>query len=488
MKLGAVFNRLAFRVALILFFTLSAAQAVNFYLFSEKRRNDLIQEASYNAIQRFVEQVIDADNIRLDPPRQDNSGPPPRNRRGKGRFGRLGPPRLPPGGRVNPNGRVFKSSEPLSIPDREGLNPTIKEQLHSALLNSKLKAIEWAASYAPVPEQGHVNRRRSISKPLLKKDNDKRIRPNEIRLSVKLQGSTYWINGIYPVQPLPVQVSLSDFLESASVFVFFLILAIVLIVYSIVRPLNALSKATSKVGQHEDKVVLPIEGPSEVRQMTQSFNEMNERVSELIREKDVLLGALGHDLRTPLTSLRLRIEQMTPVDSRVQAIKTIDETAKLIEDILEFARSVGDREALATYDLTSIIYDIVADYQDMGSHIDLIDTPRIVIPCKPSAIKRMLRDLIENALKYAGNAKISMSTDESRAILLVEDDGPGVDEATMELLLQPFKRGDDSRSRRTGGTGLGLAIAKSVATAHGGDLILMNRPSGGLCVRVLLSL
>ena len=242
------------------------------------------------------------------------------------------------------------------------------------------------------------------------------------------------------------------------------------------------------MGQREDKVALPIEGPNEVRQMTQSFNEMNERVSELLREKDVLLGALGHDLRTPLTSLRLRIEQMTPADSRAQAIKTIDETAKLIDDILEFARSVGDREALATYDLTSIIYDVVADYEDMGSDVDVVSASRVVMPCKPSAIKRMLRDLIENALKYAGSAKISISADDTVVTLLVEDDGPGVDEATVELLLQPFKRGEDSRSRRTGGTGLGLAIAKSVATAHGGDLFLMNRPSGGLCVRVLLSL
>jgi signal transduction histidine kinase len=309
-----------------------------------------------------------------------------------------------------------------------------------------------------------------------------RIRPDEIRLSVKLKGSSYWINSIYPVKPLPVKLSFSDFIESASIFVFFLTIAIALIVYSLVRPLKGLSKATVKVGQREDNALLPVEGPNEIRQVTQSFNQMSRRVNELLREKDAMLGALGHDLRTPLTSLRLRVDKMTPVETREDVINTLDETAKLIDDILEFARSVGDRGTMSDYDITSILYDVVADYQDMQTDVTLIDAPRIVAPCKPAAIKRMMRDLIENALKYAGSAQVSISTYDNCVTIKVEDEGPGVEEAMFDSLLQPFKRGEDSRSRSTGGTGLGLAIAKSVANAHGGDVMLMNRKPKGLCV------
>ena len=498
MKAPPVINSLAFRIALVLFFTLSAAQAVNFYVFTEQRRNDLIQEASYNAIQRFVERVREPSQIRFetgragrpDGPRSGLRNRPRPINRGVSEFEhRPRRNRPPPGDRpINAGGRLHRRAEPLIIYENSSLNPDLSEQLKVALLENSINVEDARASYAPAPERPRPPRGQMPPRGDRKLESNDSDRPFEIRFTVKLQGSQEWINGIYPVKPLPESLSLSDFLESASIFVFFLILAITLIAYNIVRPIRALSKATLKVGQHREKVNLSVKGPNEIRQMTEAFNQMNERVNELLREKDVLLGALGHDLRTPLTSLRLRIEQMAPIETREQAITTIDETAKLIDDILEFARSVGDIEALTKYDLTSIIYDTVADYQDMNADVSFVDSGRIVMPCKPSAIKRMLRDLIENALKYGGNATISVSSDERQVTLLVEDDGPGVDDAAIESLLQPFKRGEDSRSRRTGGTGLGLAIAKSVATAHGGDLALMNRPSGGLCVRVLLSL
>jgi len=195
----------------------------------------------------------------------------------------------------------------------------------------------------------------------------------------------------------------------------------------------------------------------------------------------VMLGALGHDLRTPLASLRIRIESMEPEAERQKAIRTIEEASQLLEDILELSRQGRSREPVRTMDLSILVQDIVEDYTDTGAPVELVAREKAPVACRPVLFGRAMRNLIDNAIAYGDSARVSVSrSPEGRVIVSIDDDGPGMSEAVLATATAPFVRGEESRSRETGGAGLGLTLADAIVKAHGGVLRLQNRTPHGL--------
>ena len=278
------------------------------------------------------------------------------------------------------------------------------------------------------------------------------------------------------------------FLLGASTFIIFaFVLAAALWIASrVARPLQDLTAAAQKVGAAGEPQEVTVQGPGDVRQTLEAFNAMSRRVSHLLGEKDVMLGALGHDLRTPLASLRIRLENMEPEAERVKAIRTIEEASELLEDILELARQGRSKEPVQTMDIAILVQDMVEDYAETGAPVSLSSFVKGPVACRPVLFRRALRNLIDNAVSYGERARLSVTRANGEVLVRVEDDGPGMSAEALASAADPFYRGDASRNRTTGGAGLGLTLADAIAKAHGGSLALENRTPRGFAATIKL--
>ena len=207
---------------------------------------------------------------------------------------------------------------------------------------------------------------------------------------------------------------------------------------------------------------------------------MGKRISGLLSEKDQMLGALGHDLRTPLTSLRIRVASMRPVPEREAVFATIDSMERMIEDILTLARTGHTSELASEIGITELLAAVAQDFTSQKADVRITPAPPIRWTLRPDLFGRAAGNLVDNAIRYGGCARVGVMVEFDRLTITVDDDGPGVPPNRIDEILQPFARLDHSRNRRTGGSGLGLAITKSIANLHGGDLELRNRENGGL--------
>lgn len=232
----------------------------------------------------------------------------------------------------------------------------------------------------------------------------------------------------------------------------------------------------------------PVEegGPGDVRDLTMAFNAMRSRIFAMLDEKDRMLGAIGHDLRTPLASLRVRTESVEDEGERARMSETIDEMNRMLEDILSLARAGRSTEAAQKVDLTALADAVVEDFVELGSPAEMADGERAVASVRPQQIRRALRNLIENAIVYGERAHVSVVQDEGEIRLVVADDGPGIADDRMDEMMQPFTRLEGSRNRETGGAGLGLALVRAIMSEHGGALRLANRVGGGLEASLVL--
>ena len=246
------------------------------------------------------------------------------------------------------------------------------------------------------------------------------------------------------------------------------------------RPLQALTVAVETFRSAETSTPVTESGPGDVRRLIAAFNGMRTRIATLLNEKDRMLGAIGHDLRTPLASLRVRVEGMEDEDERERMVGTIEEMNRTLDDILSLARLGRPNEAATKVDLASLLDQVVDDFQMLGAPVTLKDADRTTVTIRPTLITRALRNLIDNAVKYGGAARVSIAAQDGGIAVMIDDDGPGIPEDRIEAMFEPFARMEESRSRETGGTGLGLALAKAIVVEHGGRLTLANRPSGGL--------
>lgn len=254
----------------------------------------------------------------------------------------------------------------------------------------------------------------------------------------------------------------------------------------VTRPLRRLTESADRFSGIEPMQRLEPEGPPDMRRAIHAFNTMSDRISGLLDEKDQMLGALGHDLRTPLASVRIRAASMKPVSERAALFATVDGMERMIDDILTLARTGRSSEPLARVDVASLMRTILEEFSVQGAAVGLKSAPDIAWTLRPELLTRAVRNLVDNAIRYAGGACVGVAVEGDRLVLTIEDDGPGVPEAQLEDVLRPFARLDQSRSRRTGGAGLGLAIAASVARLHAGGLNLSNRPNGGLSASLWL--
>ncbi|HYI40576.1 MAG TPA: ATP-binding protein [Allosphingosinicella sp.] len=252
------------------------------------------------------------------------------------------------------------------------------------------------------------------------------------------------------------------------------------------RPLRDLTRAAEGFrGQTPAEPVTP-SGPSDLRRAVEAFNAMNRRTLALLDEKDRMLGAIGHDLRTPLASLRIRAENMGPEDERERLVATVEEMAATLEDILTLARTGRAREPVRPVDLAALADAVVEELRELGLAALFRPSPRAVLAVQPNLLRRALRNLVDNALAYGGGAAVTVEERSEEIEIRVEDDGPGIPADRLADVLEPFRRLDSSRNRESAGAGLGLAIALAVAQAHGGRLELTNRPEGGLKASLIL--
>ncbi|MDQ8754900.1 ATP-binding protein [Sphingosinicella sp. LHD-64] len=304
-------------------------------------------------------------------------------------------------------------------------------------------------------------------------------------LSVQLRDGN-WVNGLLwiskPDRWAPVRLAGSTLL-----LYFVLLVAMIWVSARIVRPLRDLASAADRLqGAGETPIVKP-SGPADIERAITAFNAMSKRVSAMLVEKDRMLGAIGHDLRTPLASLRIRAESIEPEDERAPMIATIEEMAAMLDDTLALARTGRGVEQLRPIDVGALADTVVEEFRALGQPVELEGGARLIAKLQPNLIRRAVRNLIDNAVKYGGSARVAVrDAGGDRIAIEITDDGPGIPDGELANAQEAFYRIEPSRSRETGGSGLGLTLARAAAQAHGGGLELANRPEGGLVARILL--
>lgn len=252
--------------------------------------------------------------------------------------------------------------------------------------------------------------------------------------------------------------------------------AMAFILRRITRPLAALTGRLEQFAstRSADGQMEP-EGPDDVRRLIVAHNAMEARISALLDEKDVMLGAIGHDLKTPLAALRVRIESVEDETERARMAATIEDIVRTLDDILSLARVGRPADVPERSELSALVASVAEEYEDMGAAVAFGESERIVLPVRPTWLRRALRNLIDNALRYGRAARVSLAREGDRAVIRIEDDGPGIADAEIGRMMDPFTRGEPSRNTTTGGAGLGLALARAIAEQHGGSLTLTNR-------------
>jgi signal transduction histidine kinase len=254
----------------------------------------------------------------------------------------------------------------------------------------------------------------------------------------------------------------------------------------IARPLRNLAEATQRFTPGD--VVDPVEerGPGDVRAVIAAYNALRLRVNAMLDEKDRMLGAIGHDLRTPLAALRVRIESVEDDEDRNRMADTIDEMNRTLDDILSLARLGRPSEPPTEVDLAALIDAVVEDFRDLDADVAFEEAPRLTMRMRPGLMRRAVRNLIENAVKYGGGAEVRLVPGTSSVAIEVADRGPGIPAGQIDAVFDPFTRLETSRNRETGGIGLGLALAKAIVRDAGGDITLAPREGGGLLATITL--
>lgn len=268
-----------------------------------------------------------------------------------------------------------------------------------------------------------------------------------------------------------------------------LVSVVILVLFAVrqtTRPLSMLSEAATRLGNDINEPPLRESGPREVENAARAFNRMQGKIQDHLRQRSDLLAAVSHDLKTPITRLRIRAEMLDDDVLKEKFEADLADMETMVNEALDFVRGIDQHEAKTQVDLGALIESVQDDFDDTGRRItsELVDTE----PCtaRPLALKRCLSNLVDNALKYGDHLLIRMRRDRHQLIIELHDDGPGLPEHLLERVFEPFFRGEPSRSRATGGSGLGLAIARGIARSHGGDVTLRNNPEGGLVATLQL--
>ncbi|MCW5695726.1 MAG: HAMP domain-containing protein [Bauldia sp.] len=307
---------------------------------------------------------------------------------------------------------------------------------------------------------------------------------NDVVVSVPFRDAG-WVNAQTLILRQPVRWAWPVIL-STTIMALAILAIVALTTRRAVKPLEALAAQADALGRGTAGPPIPEEGPEEVRVVTKAFNRMQERLGRFVADRTRMIAAIGHDLRTPITSLRLRAELLDDEEARGRMLATLDDMQKMVEATLAFAREEASAEEPRAVDLAALVASVVDDQADLGRAVTFAEAGRFPYRCRPTALKRALGNLIANAVQYGERARVTLSETPASPVIAVDDDGPGIPAERMDDVFQPFVRLEESRSRATGGVGLGLSIARSIVLAHGGELVLANRPGGGLRAEIRL--
>ena len=425
-------GQLVFAVAVMLF----VAQAINFALLARGQKQQFLAHGGGMAVARIIDAVE-------------------RDRRGDFRGSR-GDDDGDGHGRDRGRKQII-SNAPIPVPTGAKRMPDLAAYVSGLLQEAdvQVEAVEaWALPLRPRAQRASFPRR---------SDYPGRI----VVVSAKIEGR-------YVAVRSRIQVGgdrLQGFLLWQTLSLYLLLLVpIMLIAWRAARTNPALRDATP----------LEEEGPSDMRDLIAAFNAYRARIATMLSDKDRMLGAVGHDLRTPLASLRVRVEQVEDEALRDKMIASIEEMTAMLSDILALARSGAGTEAQERIPLRELIGELAADYQERGQDVAIAGVADAAVLARPMLLKRALRNLADNAVAYGVRARLSVRVEDGTARIAVSDDGPGLTEEQIRTLIEPFARGEQSRNRATGGAGLGLSIARDIAEGEGGSLTLSNRPGGGL--------
>jgi len=308
--------------------------------------------------------------------------------------------------------------------------------------------------------------------------------PVRWRAAVKLSNGQ-WLNAEH-LYELGLPPWLKTVMYQNMVTLALMVLLIVPLVGFATLRLTQLARAADRLGRGEDTQPLPESGSNEIVRLTQAFNQMSLRLRRFVQGRTQMLAGISHDLRTPITALRLRADLVDEDENRERMLALIDDMHHLTEATLTLARDDSFTEKSDIVDVSSLVEGVCDDLTDAGVDAVAEVERGVNLTCRPYSLRRAIRNLAENGAKYGKRARITMNGDAASVHIIVDDDGPGIPDDMIEKAFQPFVRLESSRSRETGGSGLGLAITRSIVLNHGGDISLKNRPGGGL--RAVISL
>lgn len=251
-------------------------------------------------------------------------------------------------------------------------------------------------------------------------------------------------------------------------------------------PLGTLARAAEQLGHDVNAPPLPEQGPRELRDAAHAFNTMQSRLQRFVRDRTLMVAAMSHDLRTPITRLRLRAEFVDDEEQRRKMLADLDDMESMVGSTLAFMREEASTEDVASVDLVSLVGNVCEDRAGVTFETGPGTPVRLAYACRPGSLARCVSNVVENAVKYGEVARVRLVEQDRMITIEVDDDGPGIRAADRDRVFEPFVRLEDSRNRDTGGTGLGLAIARTIARAHGGDVSFANRPEGGLRMTISL--
>ncbi len=305
-----------------------------------------------------------------------------------------------------------------------------------------------------------------------------------LRVSFQLGDGT-WLNFAAPTEVEAPFWSLR-LVSSITVLALTVILLSAWVVRRLTAPLATFAQAAERLGVDVNAPPLSETGPREVRKATQAFNEMQQRLRQFIEDRTRMIAAISHDLRTPITRMRLRAEFVEDEEQQAKMLADLQEMEAMIASVLSFASDEASAGPQEDVDLVSLVRGLCDDAVEMGDPVSFEAEGSLTMTCRPLALRRVFANLIENAVKYASRARVSLFETPQEVTIRIDDDGPGIPEAEREQVFAHFYRMERSRNRETGGTGLGLSVARSIVRAHGGDILLGASPEGGLRVSVVL--
>jgi signal transduction histidine kinase len=356
----------------------------------------------------------------------------------------------------------------IPLPLSPAFEPTLKQQLQTTLGTAYQVSIEPTADAA--------RRAIPIPTPFFEPREASSVQLYDIDVSFP-DGDA----AVFRIGHMPRGAPLSrNLFFNLGLLVLLLVIALYVTARSITRPLSKLVSAAESLGRNVRQPKLAEKGARELRDAAHAFNTMQDRLQRYLDSRTRVLAAMSHDLKTPLTRLRLQVET-TLEDPAIQARfgKELDEMESMVRGALALFRGLDDDEALAQIDINALVATLQTEFTEMGADVRVEGQAAQPFLGKPQALKRCLTNLVANAVKFGTRAKIIVE-DGTALLIRVRDEGPGIPPAELERVFEPFYRVESSRNRDTGGTGLGLSIARDVAQAHGGSLVAQNLPAGGL--------